>query len=139
MAKSSRASTIKTNNQRLKAKVFGPVEQARRERLSAKLLEIASAPKPEKPEAENEMKIVDDETEAKAEQDDGKENLAAAISMADATTPEFEANHSAAATMDVDKPSSNTRNSKNRIAKRKKPSKIVFPKHGDRKKTNKKR
>ncbi|KAF3024353.1 hypothetical protein E8E14_014171 [Neopestalotiopsis sp. 37M] len=122
MAKSSRASTIKTNNQRLKAKVFGPVEQARRERLSAKLLEIASAPKPEKPEAENEMKIVDDETEAKAEQDDGKENLAAAIT-----------------TMDVDKPSSNTRNSKNRIAKRKKPSKIVFPKHGDRKKTNKKR
>ncbi|ETS85728.1 hypothetical protein PFICI_03753 [Pestalotiopsis fici W106-1] len=111
MAKSSRASTVKTNNQRLKAKVFGPVEQARMERLSAKLLEVAAAPKPEKPEAENEMKIVDDEAEAKADQDD--------------------------ATMDVDKPSSNTRNSKNRIAKRKKPSKIVFPKYSDRKKTKK--
>lgn len=46
MAKSSRASTTKANNQRLKAKVFGPVEAARQERLSAKLLEIASQPKP---------------------------------------------------------------------------------------------
>ncbi|KAI4597058.1 hypothetical protein KJ359_004971 [Pestalotiopsis sp. 9143b] len=111
MAKSSRASTTKTNNQRLKAKVFGPVEQARMERLSAKLLEVASAPKPEKAEAENEMKIVDEEDEAKTGQDD--------------------------ATMDVDKPSANTRSSKNRIAKRKKPSKIVFPKYSDRKKTKK--
>lgn len=75
MAKSSRASTTKANNQRLKAKVFGPVEQARMERLSAKLLEVASAPKPEKAEAENEMKIVDEEDEAKTEQDDGKGTL----------------------------------------------------------------
>lgn len=45
--------------------------------------------------------------------------------------------YSGAATMDVDKPSANTRSSKNRIAKRKKPSKIVFPKYSDRKKTKK--
>jgi hypothetical protein len=72
MAKSSRASTIKSNNQRLKAKVFGPVESARAERLSAKLLELAAAPKPPRPEAE-EMKIVDGEEEsAKAEEQDGE-------------------------------------------------------------------
>jgi hypothetical protein len=48
MAKSSRSSVVKTNNQRLKKNVFGPVEAARAERLSAKLLAIASQPKPQK-------------------------------------------------------------------------------------------
>jgi len=46
MAKGSRASSHKANNQKLKANVFGPVENARTERLSAKLLELASQPKP---------------------------------------------------------------------------------------------
>lgn len=46
MAKSSRASTRKANNRRLKENVFGPVEEARQQRLAAKLLEIASQPKP---------------------------------------------------------------------------------------------
>lgn len=46
MAKGSRASTKKANNARLKSGVFGPVETARTERLSAKLLELASQPKP---------------------------------------------------------------------------------------------
>ncbi len=58
MAKSARASTVKTNNQRLKSKVFGPVEAARAERLSAKLLELAAAPKPER---DVEMEVVKDE------------------------------------------------------------------------------
>jgi hypothetical protein len=48
MAKGARASTKKANNGRLKAGVFGPVESARNERLSAKLLELASQPKPKK-------------------------------------------------------------------------------------------
>lgn len=48
MAKSSRSSSVKSNNRRLKANVFGPVENARTERLSAKLLELASQPKPQK-------------------------------------------------------------------------------------------
>lgn len=48
MAKSSRASTLKVNNQRLKKNVFGPVEAARNERLSAKLLALAAEPKPQK-------------------------------------------------------------------------------------------
>jgi hypothetical protein len=60
MAKSSRASSRKANNQRLKAKVFGPVEIERNERLSAKLLELAAAPKPERPDSET-MNIVDDD------------------------------------------------------------------------------
>jgi hypothetical protein len=47
MAKGARASTKKANNVRLKSKVFGPVESARVERLSAKLLELASQAKPE--------------------------------------------------------------------------------------------
>lgn len=58
MAKSSRASTKKANNQRLVSKVFGPVEDARQQRLAAKLLEIASQPKPV---PEKEMKDVSEE------------------------------------------------------------------------------
>lgn len=46
MAKSQRSSVTKANNQRLKKNVFGPVEAARQQRLSARLLEIASQPKP---------------------------------------------------------------------------------------------
>ena len=48
MAKGARASSKKANNARLKAGVFGPVESARNERLSKKLLELASQPKPKK-------------------------------------------------------------------------------------------
>ncbi|KAL0931628.1 uncharacterized protein CTRU02_212582 [Colletotrichum truncatum] len=63
MAKSSRSSVKKNNNQRLKKNVFGPAEEARAERLSAKLLELAKQPKPEK-EADVNMDA--------DEQDDGK-------------------------------------------------------------------
>ena len=55
MAKGARASTIKANNARLKSNVFGPVETARTERLSQKLLELASQPKPRPETAEVEM------------------------------------------------------------------------------------
>ena len=47
MAKSARASRIKENHQRFKKNVAGPVEAARLERLSAKLMAIAQAPKPD--------------------------------------------------------------------------------------------
>ncbi|KAK5076972.1 hypothetical protein LTS08_007527 [Lithohypha guttulata] len=47
MAKSSRASNKKRNNANLRTKVFGPAHDARLERLSAKLQEIANAPKPD--------------------------------------------------------------------------------------------
>lgn len=48
MAKGARASSKKANNSKLKGLVFGPVESARAERLSAKLLELASQPRPKK-------------------------------------------------------------------------------------------
>lgn len=47
MAKSVRASVSKRNRANLRKKVFGPVVDARTERLAAKLQEIASQPKPE--------------------------------------------------------------------------------------------
>jgi hypothetical protein len=46
MAKGARSSTKKANNVKLKHRVFGPVETARTERLSAKLMELVSQPKP---------------------------------------------------------------------------------------------
>ena len=52
MAKSARASVVKKNRSNLKKKVFGPVESARNERLSSKLLELASQPKPLRSEME---------------------------------------------------------------------------------------
>lgn len=54
MAKGSRSSVRKTNNQALKARVFGPVETARTERLSQKLLELAQQPRPQKNEMDGE-------------------------------------------------------------------------------------
>jgi hypothetical protein len=57
MAKGARASKIKSNNAKLKSKVFGPVETARTERLSAKLLELASQPRPAPPDADVGMEI----------------------------------------------------------------------------------
>lgn len=46
MAKGLRSSRNKTNNSKLRSNVFGPVENARKARLSAKLLELATKPKP---------------------------------------------------------------------------------------------
>jgi hypothetical protein len=54
MAKGLRSSRNKANNLKLRSKVFGPVEDARKDRLSAKLLELASKPK-EKTEDDIEM------------------------------------------------------------------------------------
>jgi len=71
MAKSSRSSTRKANNQRLKANVFGPVESARAERLSAKLLEIAAQPKPS--QDGDDMKVVEDVDAAVGEEADKAE------------------------------------------------------------------
>lgn len=47
MAKGLRSSRNKTNNSKLRSKVFGPVESARKERLSAKLLDLATKAKPD--------------------------------------------------------------------------------------------
>lgn len=52
MAKGLRASVKKNNKSKLRSKVFGPVVDARTERLSAKLLELAQQAKPAKSEME---------------------------------------------------------------------------------------
>ena len=52
MAKSLRASGKKANRARLRDRVFGPVELARQERLSLRLLELAQRPKPQPEERE---------------------------------------------------------------------------------------
>ncbi|KAK1149957.1 hypothetical protein N8T08_003513 [Aspergillus melleus] len=62
MAKSVRASVMKRNKAKLRATVFGPAVDARTERLSAKLQELASQPKPsnqETPNAENKGTLLD--------------------------------------------------------------------------------
>ncbi|KAI8941030.1 hypothetical protein NX059_002274 [Plenodomus lindquistii] len=48
MAKSARASSKKVNHTKLRARVFGPAEKARAERIHAKLLETINQPKPER-------------------------------------------------------------------------------------------
>lgn len=48
MARSARASVIKRNSSNLRSKVFGPADDARTARLSAKLIELAQQPKPNK-------------------------------------------------------------------------------------------
>lgn len=61
MAKSVRASVSKRNRANLRKKVFGPVVDARTERLAAKLQELASQPKPEAPK-KSDMELDSDET-----------------------------------------------------------------------------
>jgi hypothetical protein len=50
MAKSARASSIKVNHTKLRARVFGPVEKARAERIHARLLATIQQAKPERTE-----------------------------------------------------------------------------------------
>ena len=64
MAKGLRASSRKKNNQILRAKIFGPAVDARTERLSAKLQELAAKPKPE----QEKVMEVDEQPEEKIEQ-----------------------------------------------------------------------
>lgn len=74
MAKSARASTKKRNNAKLRTKVFGPAIDARTERLSAKLQELANTPKPDekkKMEVDN-SKSADAEVEPANLEADGK-------------------------------------------------------------------
>ncbi|KAI0542388.1 hypothetical protein GGR58DRAFT_306665 [Xylaria digitata] len=126
MAKSSRSSARKANNQRLKSKVFGPVEIERNARLSAKLLELAAAAKPEPADSES-MKIVDMDTGATDNSNSEKDGTAAA----NETAMNIDA---AKSTVTLNKSSSK----KGRIEKRRKTSKIVFPKYGDKAKKKRK-
>ncbi|KAI9749629.1 MAG: hypothetical protein M1815_002373 [Lichina confinis] len=70
MAKGLRASRRKTNNSKLRAKVFKPVEDARTKRLSAKLLELASAVKPN-PALDTQMDVDRTDSEKRSQLADG--------------------------------------------------------------------
>ncbi len=90
MAKSSRASSRKANNQRLKAKVFGPVETERNARLSAKLLELAAAPKPEpepEPADSESMNIVEVDANAAGRSRDAEKEGAAVAGESTSSSP----------------------------------------------------
>ena len=87
MAKGLRASRTKKNNQALSKRVFGPVEAARNERLSAKLLALAQQPKAPREEMEIEkgrqtqhqrMRIFATETDASSIESADKDSGAAA-------------------------------------------------------------
>ncbi|KAL2037022.1 hypothetical protein N7G274_010307 [Stereocaulon virgatum] len=62
MAKGLRSSRNKANNLKLRSRIFGPVEDARKDRLSAKLLELASKPKEK---TENDIEMADDDKDSK--------------------------------------------------------------------------
>ncbi|TGO09233.1 hypothetical protein BTUL_0174g00160 [Botrytis tulipae] len=104
MAKGARSSSIKANNSALKAKVFGPVENARAERLNAKLMELISQPKPS-------AKTEDVSMEAK----EGKDEEASAKDTSKATAA---AQEKPSEEMEVDAISKVGSKSKNRISKR---------------------
>ncbi|KAJ5986818.1 hypothetical protein N7451_011183 [Penicillium sp. IBT 35674x] len=117
MAKSIRASVSKRNRATLRKKVFGPVVDARTERLAAKLQELASQPRPKAPEKSN-MELTSDET---ADQSSGVK-----------AGPADEA-------MDIDIKSSK-RHQKGRVQKTKKPrNNIVFKAHPSKTKKGPKR
>ncbi|TGO19951.1 hypothetical protein BPAE_0328g00040 [Botrytis paeoniae] len=104
MAKGARSSSIKANNSALKAKVFGPIENARAERLNAKLMELISQPKPS-------AKTEDVDMEAK----EGKGEEASAKDTSKATAA---AQEKPSEEMEVDAISKVGSKSKNRISKR---------------------
>jgi hypothetical protein len=70
MAKGLRASSRKKNNQALRAKVFAPAIDARTERLSAKLQELAAQPRPD----QERIMQVDEQPEEKHEEQKSAES-----------------------------------------------------------------
>ncbi|KAK5001241.1 hypothetical protein LTR66_000017 [Elasticomyces elasticus] len=82
MARSARSSVTKKNNAKLKARVFGPVENARTERLSAKLLELAAQAAPLKTETgpeDGSAKAADSEAKEKQHADGALHSLSIPI------------------------------------------------------------
>ncbi|MCJ1312768.1 hypothetical protein MMC25_006444 [Agyrium rufum] len=69
MAKGLRSSVKKANKTKLRARVFAPVENARMERLSSKLLEIASSGRPQATEDVSMKEATKADATSKAEAD----------------------------------------------------------------------
>ena len=74
MAKSIRSSTKKRNHAKLRSTVFGPVVDARTERLSAKLQELAAQPLKIETSKDNTEENTKSEAEAEDESDSKRIN-----------------------------------------------------------------
>ena len=88
MAKSARASVVKKNRSNLKKKVFGPAEAARNERLSAKLAELASQPKPLRSEMEVEHNGMSEHNNGNSDTENHKSNIMCSIDAENAEESE---------------------------------------------------
>ncbi|KAL1992969.1 hypothetical protein VTN49DRAFT_3726 [Thermomyces lanuginosus] len=76
MAKSARASTVKRNHAALRSAVYAPDTDARTARLAAKLQELASQPRPERPQ-NNSMEV--DASGPKSKGNDSSEDTKMAL------------------------------------------------------------
>jgi hypothetical protein len=70
MAKGLRASSRKKNAQALRARLYGPASDARAERLSAKLQELAAKPRPDQERA---MDVDEQDTKPESTSPDSKD------------------------------------------------------------------
>ncbi|CAI7625657.1 unnamed protein product [Penicillium bialowiezense] len=75
MAKSIRASVSKRNRATLRKNFFGPIVDARTERLHAKLQELADKPRPEAPEKSKREQAEDEADQAAKAQLGGDEAM----------------------------------------------------------------
>ncbi|KAK5109503.1 hypothetical protein LTR62_006955 [Meristemomyces frigidus] len=108
MAKSARSSAIKKNNTQLKKRVFGPAVAARQNRLNAKLMALASQPKP--PKAEIEVEVEENEQP----------------SVADTSKMDIEHEGTTARTKGDDKPNSRSASRGQKMRHRRNRNDIVF-------------
>lgn len=149
MAKSSRSSARKNNAHRRAVNINAPVEQARAERLSAKLIELANQPKPESSDVNMDgnffrhanpdlqflehdantlsalNELVEDPDSKKTEEVDQTSKSSTALPCAPCLLTRTSG-------MEVDAKASKPRKSLHRVGKRKaKKGSIVFKKYGD--------
>lgn len=147
MAKSQRASSRKRNNAVLRSKLFGPASDARTERLSAKLQEMASKPKPEQEKAMD----VDQQEDTAPEQpvsaeviDEGRQILQISGSIMLTCRIEMDVDAQITKGKSTKKRSATSKNpsrvSKHRVMKPKKArNNVIFPDLQDRKQRQKER
>lgn len=136
MAKSARASTKKRNNAKLRTKVFGPAIDARTERLSAKLQELANTPKPdeEKKMDVDDSKPVENQPEITPTESDGKEPVYSLPFPLLITMIDEEAMKWTGVTSTRKSNKSKASSRLNKISKRKPRNQVIFPSEMARKK-----
>jgi hypothetical protein len=130
MAKGLRASSRKKNSQALRARLYGPAADARAERLSAKLQEIAAKPRPEQ---ERLMEV--DDTQSKQEsaepekKDQGPPHVSETLDDYANTETEMEVDSDDGLTKSAKKSSGKKSmgRTQKKIAKRKAKKSVVFP------------